>query len=80
MQPAIERYVKRTRKETTELEHSTQPIAPFLGGPDAREGRRALFGQPAPDFELKDEEGKGVTLRRLTRRGPLLLHLYRGNW
>ena len=71
---------KRTRKETALLEHSTQPIAPFLGGPDSREGRQALLGQPAPDFELKDEEGKGVTLRRLTRRGPLLLHLYRGNW
>lgn len=62
------------------MEHSLSPIAPFLGGPDQIEGRAPLVGLPAPDFELKDDEGKGVTLRRLTRRGPLLLHLYRGNW
>lgn len=62
------------------MEHSQSPIAPFLGGPDQIAGRVPLVGLPAPDFELKDDEGKGVTLRRLTRRGPLLLHLYRGNW
>ena len=55
-------------------------IGAFLGGPSDIAGREPLLGQPAPEFELADEQGHGVTLRRLTRRGPVILHLYRGHW
>lgn len=55
-------------------------VTDYLGGPTYLEDREPLLGQPAPDFQLQDESGQNVTLRRLTRRGPLLLHLYRGNW
>lgn len=55
-------------------------IGAFLGGPTEVPGREPLIGQPAPLFELADQEGNGVTLRRLTRRGPVILHLYRGHW
>jgi peroxiredoxin len=55
-------------------------IGAYLGGPTEVPGRESLLGQPAPEFELKDEDGNGVTLRRLTRRGPVILHLYRGHW
>lgn len=55
-------------------------IGAFLGGPTDFEGREPLLGSSAPDFQLADDQGNNVSLRRLTRRGPLLLHLYRGNW
>lgn len=55
-------------------------IAPYLGGSDQVAGRAALAGAEAPAFQMRDEEGNLVTLRRLIRRGPLLLHLYRGAW
>ena len=55
-------------------------IGAYLGGSTEVPGREPLLGKPAPEFEMADEEGNGVTLRRLTRRGPVLLHLYRGHW
>jgi hypothetical protein len=61
-------------------EDTVNGIGAYLGGPSEIAGRAPLLGQPAPEFELADEQGNGVTLRRLTRRGPVLLHLYRGHW
>lgn len=55
-------------------------IGAFLGGPTDFEPHQSLLGTPAPEFQLADDAGNNVTLRRLTRRGPLLFHLYRGNW
>lgn len=55
-------------------------IAPHLGTPEAIEGREPLLGKPAPEWQMRDEEGNFVTLRRLTRQRPLLLYLYRGAW
>jgi peroxiredoxin len=55
-------------------------IAPHLGGPDELAGRVPMFGIEAPAFQMRDEEGNYVTLRRLLRQRPLLLHLYRGAW
>ena len=55
-------------------------IAPHLPGSGIIEGREPLVGQPAPDWQLRDEQGSYVTLRRLIRQRPLLLHLYRGAW
>ena len=59
---------------------SLRAIGDYLRGPTELEGRESLLGQPAPDFQMPDEEGNNVSLRRLTRGGPLLMHLYRGNW
>ncbi len=39
-----------------------------------------MLGKDAPEFQLRDQEGNNVTLRRLTRTGPVLMHQYRGNW
>jgi hypothetical protein len=61
-------------------EDEMSAIAPHLGGPEAIEGRTPLVGTVAPEFQLRDEEGNYVTLRRLLRQRPLLLHLYRGAW
>lgn len=55
-------------------------IAPHLPGPDDIPGRQSLLGTVAPDFQMKDEEGNYVTLRRLIRQRPLLFYLYRGAW
>jgi peroxiredoxin len=55
-------------------------IAPHLPGPGEIEGRTPLLGEVAPEFQLRDEEGNFVTLRRLIRPRPLLLYFYRGGW
>lgn len=57
-----------------------EKIAPHLVGLEELAGREPLLGQPAPEFQMKDEEGNFVTLRRLVRQRPILLHLYRGAW
>jgi hypothetical protein len=58
----------------------TNTIAPYLGGTDLLPGRASRVGSVAPDFQLRDEVGQLVTLRRLLRPRPLLLHFYRGAW
>jgi peroxiredoxin len=55
-------------------------IAPHLPGSEEIAGREPLVGSPAPEWQMKDEEGNYVTLRRLIRQRPILLHLYRGAW
>ena len=55
-------------------------IAPHLPGDGILQGREPLIGQPAPEWQMRDEQGNYVTLRRLIRQRPILLHLYRGAW
>ena len=55
-------------------------VAPHLPGSELIEGREPLLGQPAPAFQMKNDEGNFVTLRSLIRQRPVLLHLYRGAW
>lgn len=55
-------------------------VAPYLSGPEEVEGRVPLLGEAAPEWQMRDEEGHAVSLRRLIRPRPLLLHLYRGEW
>jgi hypothetical protein len=55
-------------------------IAPHLPGDGTVAGRESLVGSVAPEFQLKDEQGNYVTLRRLIRQRPLVLYLYRGGW
>ena len=66
--------------ESSYSEETVTGIGAFLGGPTEVPGREPLLGKPAPMFELADENGNNVTLRRLVRRGPVILHLYRGHW
>jgi peroxiredoxin len=39
-----------------------------------------MLGTVAPDFQMKDEEGNYVTLRRLIRQRPVMFYVYRGAW
>jgi peroxiredoxin len=55
-------------------------VGAFLGGPTTITGREPLLGEAASAFQLPGEDGKKVSLQRLTLRGPLLMHFYRGNW
>jgi peroxiredoxin len=55
-------------------------VGAFLGGPTTIQGRDSLLGEAVPAFQLAGDDGKKVSLQRLTLRGPLLLHFYRGNW
>ena len=62
------------------MPHVVDGIAPYLPGSDRIADREPLLGQPSPAWQMRDEEGNPVTLRRLIRRQPLLLYLYRGAW
>lgn len=55
-------------------------IAPHLPGDGSIPGRESLIGSAAPEFQMKDEQGNYVTLRRLLRQRPLVLYFYRGAW
>ncbi|CAN5513981.1 hypothetical protein BH23CHL2_BH23CHL2_14940 [soil metagenome] len=55
-------------------------IGTWLPGPSTFEDRESVLGKEAPGFQLPDQDGNNVTLRRLTRTGPVLMHHYRGNW
>ena len=61
------------------MEDALSAIGTWLPGPTHFD-RESLLGQAAPEFQLRDEDGDNVTLRRLTRTGPVLMHQYRGNW
>jgi len=43
-------------------------------------GRALQAGARAPDFTLKDADGKPVSSRDLLARGPLVVSFYRGVW
>jgi hypothetical protein len=38
------------------------------------------IGDPAPDFELKDNDEKVIQLKDYLSRGPVVLSFYRGKW
>lgn len=42
--------------------------------------QQAVVGERAPDFELPDSSGQGVTLGSLLKNGPLLLVFYPGDF
>ncbi len=43
-------------------------------------GRGLQVGDKAPDFTLKDAQGKDVTLSEALKQGPVVLTWYRGGW
>jgi peroxiredoxin len=38
------------------------------------------IGNPAPDFELRDNDEKVIRLKDYLSRGPVVLSFYRGKW
>jgi peroxiredoxin len=47
----------------------------------AQEKPEGLFiNSKAPDFKLKDQDGKDVSLKELRKKGPVVIVFYRGNW
>jgi peroxiredoxin len=45
-----------------------------------QESRALKVGDKAPDFVLKDADGKSVSSAELLTRGPLIVTFYRGAW
>jgi peroxiredoxin len=37
-------------------------------------------GEKAPDFKAKDANGREVELKKLLKKGPVVLYFYRGQW
>ena len=50
----------------------------FLWAQNKPEG--LFINSKAPDFKLKDQDGKDVSLRELKKKGPVVIVFYRGNW
>ena len=65
-------------------------LSPFLEGPTpSQEMEEALtaqardaiaVGKPAPDFTLDNIHGEPISLARLRKEGPVVIHFYRGKW
>ena len=39
-----------------------------------------FINSKAPEFSVKDQNGKQVSLKELRKKGPVVLVFYRGNW
>ncbi len=50
----------------------------IANGQDKPEG--LFLNSKAPDFKLKDQNGKEVSLKELRKKGQTVLIFYRGNW
>ena len=47
----------------------------------AQEKPEGLFiNSKAPEFRLKDQNGKEISLKELRKKGPVVIVFYRGNW
>ena len=44
------------------------------------QARMPVIGQPAPGFELPNQDGHIVSSAALLSRGPLVLSFFRGGW
>jgi hypothetical protein len=44
------------------------------------QSRMPAVGQPAPSFELPDQDGAIVSSGALLARGPLVVSFFRGGW
>ncbi|MEZ7497976.1 peroxiredoxin-like family protein [Flavobacterium sp. Arc3] len=81
----------KTLKEQTDakIEAGRQANPEFMKGVDAainkakefEQGANALkVGQKAIDFELPNQEGESVSLKKLISQGPVVITFYRGDW
>src|SRR6201986_1347746 len=66
---------KPTRERLELMERATSE---FIESGQAQRARKA--GDIAPQFSLKDSDGKLVSSRDLLARGPLVVSFYRGVW
>src|SRR5258708_40060871 len=60
------------------LDTMQRGTAELIASGQAQRARKA--GDPAPEFTLKDPDGRPVSSRELLNKGPLLLSFYRGAW
>ncbi|WP_298240963.1 peroxiredoxin-like family protein [uncultured Bradyrhizobium sp.] len=63
-------------REVLDIMH--RATAELIASGQAQRAKKA--GDAAPDFTLKDPEGKPVALRDLLAKGPLVVSFYRGAW
>lgn len=66
---------KPTRAQLEVMERSTKALIA-----SGQAGRALQAGDRAPEFQLKDSEGRDVSSHQLLARGPLVLSFYRGVW
>jgi peroxiredoxin len=67
--------LKPSREQLAAMDRAT---AELIAGGQAQRAKKA--GDRAPEFTLKDADGKPVASRDLLKRGPLVLTFYRGVW
>ena len=60
------------------LETMQRGTAELIASGQAQRARNA--GDPAPEFTLRDPDGRPVSSRELIARGPVVLSFYRGVW
>jgi peroxiredoxin len=81
----------KTLKEQTDakIESGRQANPEFMKGVDAAINKAKEFeqganglkvGQKAIDFELPNQEGESVSLKKLISQGPVVVTFYRGDW
>jgi hypothetical protein len=66
---ALRSPMPKAYSETPEQEIGTLP-----------DGVGIAVGEPAPDFELADDDGKKLKLSELSKKSEVLLVFYRGGW
>jgi peroxiredoxin len=67
--------LKPTQKMLDIMHRSTDQL---IAGAQAQRARKA--GDVAPEFTLKDSDGKPMSSRDLLAKGPLVVSFYRGVW
>jgi peroxiredoxin len=67
--------LKPSREQLAAMDRAT---AELIAGGQAQRAKKA--GDRAPEFTLRDPEGKPVASRDLLKRGPVVLTFYRGVW
>jgi peroxiredoxin len=70
------RFPLKPTREALETMH--RATAELIASGQAQRARKA--GDAAPDFILKDPDGKPVASRDLLAKGPLVVSFYRGVW
>jgi peroxiredoxin len=60
------------------LDTMQRGTAELIASGQAQRARKA--GDPAPEFTLKDPDGRPVSSRELLAKGPLVVSFYRGVW
>jgi peroxiredoxin len=70
------RFPLKPTKEALETMH--RATAELIENGQAQRARKA--GDIAPEFTIKDPDGKPVSSRELLARGPLVISFYRGVW